>query len=369
MESGKEIQAQSGASSGGRRGQVEIIVAAFAFAISVPANKLLLADISPLALSGTLYLSAGILCAVLVWVHGRAIPDGKRRNRVRGREWLWLGAAILFGAVIAPLLLLLGLNRVSGYTAGLLLNSEAAFTVALAVVLSGERVGRFGWMGALAVVSGAAILSVLHRTNMPASTNWAGIAFVVGACACWGIDNNLLQRVSLRDAREIAAVKGMTGGIVSLLLAAAFGGFGQWSVLTLLAAVSVGALSFGVSIVLFVRGLRRLGVLQAGTLFALAPGFAAILSWIFLHERLDAFGILALVFMSLGALLLIKDRHEHLHLHEEIEHEHEHRHDLHHRHAHPEGNEGPEPHSHVHTHDPLMHGHRHLHDVHHRHSH
>jgi len=224
-------------------------------------------------------------------------------------------------------------------------------------------------MGALAVVSGAAILSVLHRTNMPASTNWAGIAFVVGACACWGIDNNLLQRVSLRDAREIAAVKGMTGGIVSLLLAAAFGGFGQWSVLTLLAAVSVGALSFGVSIVLFVRGLRRLGVLQAGTLFALAPGFAAILSWIFLHERLDAFGILALVFMSLGALLLIKDRHEHLHLHEEIEHEHEHRHDLHHRHAHPEGNEGPEPHSHVHTHDPLMHGHRHLHDVHHRHSH
>jgi drug/metabolite transporter (DMT)-like permease len=351
-----------------RRGQVEVIAAALAFAASVPATKILLADASPLALSGVLYLSAGVLCAILSGIFRRRdLTSGSAG--IRGGEWLWLGGATLAGAVLAPFLLFLGLRQVSGHVTGLLLNFEAVFTVGLGVILSGERLGRRGWLGALAVLGGAVLLSLPEGGAPPDSTRWAGIALIVGACALWGLDNNLIQRVSARDARQITAIKGLAGGAMSLLLAGAFGGFGQWTGYRLSVAMAIGAVSFGLSIALFVRGLRRLGVIQTGMLFALAPGFAAILSWIFLREPIVARGLAALLVMTAGALLLILDRHEHSHEHEATEHVHEHAHDQHHRHAHGPELSGRTPHVHGHRHEPIVHAHGHLHDVHHRHRH
>ena len=156
---------------------------------------------------------------------------------------------------------------------------------------------------------------------------------------------------------------------MSLLLARAFGGFGQWNAYRLSVAAAVGAVSFGLSIALFVRGLRRLGVIQTGMLFALAPGFAAILSWVFLREPIVAQGLAALFVMTTGALLLVLDRHEHTHEHEAIEHTHEHTHDDHHQHSHESEHPEQEPHAHAHSHEVMTHAHGHLHDVHHRHRH
>ncbi len=352
-----------------RTAQAEVVLAAVAFAASVPANKLLLVGVSPLALSSALYLSAGILCAVLVlFSRKRTRPVGET-SAIRGAEWAWLAGAVLSGAVLAPLLLFVGLKQVSGHAAGLLLNFEAVFTVTIGVLFAGEHLGRRGWLGALAIIAGAILLSIPAQDPGASSSRWSGIALLVGACALWGLDNNLTQRVSLRDARQIVAVKGLTGGMTSLLLAAAFGGFGHWSLLRLLAAAVVGAVSFGLSIVLFVRGLRHLGVLQTGMLFALAPGFAALLSWIFLREPVAIPSLFALGSMTAGALLLATDRHEHVHTHEALEHAHVHEHDEHHQHEHTPEQLAQSPHAHRHRHEPLDHAHAHVHDVHHRHRH
>ncbi len=351
-----------------RRGQAEVVLAALAFAASVPAGKRLLSDVEPLALSGAFYLSAGLLCAILLAVRRRGLP-AESRNALRGSEWLWLGGAVLSGGVLAPLLLFVGLRQVSGHVAGLLLNFEAVFTVGLGVLLSGEYLGRRGWLGALAVISGAVLLSFPGGGTPMGATRWSGVALVVGACALWGLDNNLTQRVSLRDARQIVAVKGLAGGATSLLLAAAFSGFGHWTLLRAVVAMLVGAISFGVSITLFVRGLRQLGVLQTGMLFALAPGFAALLSWLFLHEPIEVAGIAALVLMTAGALLLATDRHDHLHTHGALVHAHEHEHDEHHQHEHTPEELAQVPHAHSHRHAALTHRHPHVHDVHHRHRH
>ena len=110
-------------------------------------------------------------------------------------------------------------------------------------------------------------------------------------------------------------------------------------------------------------------VASAGMLFALAPGIAAILCWIFLRESVDFRGLLALGGMTSGALLLVYDRHEHRHTHGAFEHEHEHAHDEHHRHGHGPGDTVEAPHTHPHRHEPLDHDHAHVHDRHHRHRH
>jgi len=352
-----------------RLAQLEVVLAAVTFAASVPANKLLLANVSPLALSGVVYLSAGLFCGALVLMSRFRGGAGRAAGAIRGREWVWLAGAVISGAVLAPLLLFVGMRQVSGHAAGLLLNFEAVATVGIGVLISGERLGRRGWLGAVAILAGALLLSLPGEAPEGSATRWSGIVLLLGACVLWGLDNNLTQRVSLRDARQIVAVKGLTGGATSLLLGVAFGGFGSWSALRLLAAAAVGVASFGISIALFVRGLRRLGVLQTGMLFALAPGFAAVLSWLFLREPIALAGFLALATMTAGALLLATDRHDHLHTHEAMEHAHVHEHDEHHQHEHTPEQLAQVPHAHPHRHEVLAHAHPHVHDAHHRHRH
>lgn len=350
------------------RARIEVLLGALAFAASVPAGKLLLNGLEPLVLSGALYLSAGLFCAALIGLESVRRP-GRVRNRLQGREWMWLAAAVVSGGILGPLALFYGLRWTSGYVAGLLLNFEAVFTVTLGALISRERVGSRGVWGIMLILAGAILLS---GGGSPGSgpKHFLGPILVVAACACWGLDNNFTQRVSLRDARQIVAIKGLAGGAISLALAFAFGQVARWpGAPTVLFVMLVGSVSYGVSIVLFIRGLRELGVVHTGALFALAPGLAAALSWIFLHEPVHPVALLALLGMTGGALLLSTDVHEHEHTHEALEHAHEHEHDEHHQHEHGPGELEQVPHAHPHRHEALAHSHAHTHDVHHRHPH
>src|SRR5690349_5027581 len=88
------------------RAQLEVLLAALAFAISVPAGKALLREVPPLALSGGLYLSAGLFCAATLAIR----KPYARSAGLRGREWAWLSAAVLSGGVLGPIALFVGLQ-------------------------------------------------------------------------------------------------------------------------------------------------------------------------------------------------------------------------------------------------------------------
>jgi hypothetical protein len=184
------------------------------------------------------------------------------------------------------------------------------------------------------------------------------------------LDNNLTRRVSLADASWIAMVKGLVAGGVNLALALAAGE--SWPPLAAVpAAMAVGFLSYGVSLALFVVGLRHLGAARAGAYFSVAPFVGAAIG-LALGEPatwpLAAAGLL----MGAGVWLHLAERHAHWHEHEPMEHDHEHAHDdLHHGHVH--GVADPAlsggSHGHPHRHEALGHDHAHYPDEHHRHSH
>jgi drug/metabolite transporter (DMT)-like permease len=294
------------------RGRLEALLAAFVFATSVPVTKVLLGDIRPLALSAVIYLAAGAFSLLLVLASrgGHASADS-RRDLVPG-DWPWLAGGVAAGSVLAPLALLGGMQRTSGHAAGLLLNFEVVFTVGLGIVFAGERLGRRGGLGGAAIWLGALLVS--WPGAEPATTSgahWTGALLILGACALWGLDNNLTLRISGKDATQIVAVKGLVGGAVSLVLALALGQTGGWTPARLAAAAAVGALTYGLTIVLFVRCMRTLGVVQTGLFFAMAPGMAAVLAWVFLREPAGLAGLTALGVMTAGALLLATDPHVH----------------------------------------------------------
>jgi hypothetical protein len=147
-----------------------------------------------------------------------------------------------------------------------------------------------------------------------------------------------------------------------LLLGARLPSFGTMS-----AALVVGFLGVGVSLVLFVRALRHLGSARTAAYFSLAPFIGAVIAIVLLSEPVTVQLILAGALMAFGLWLHLTERHEHDHTHEAVEHEHRHVHDQHHQHVHEET--ATEPHTHWHRHDGLRHRHAHYPDLHHRHEH
>ena len=258
-----------------------------------------------------------------------------------------------------------GLARTPASGASLLLNLEGVFTAALAWFVFRENFDRRIALGMLVIVAGGAVLAWEGRLA------WGGLAgplAVAGACFAWGIDNNLTQKVSAGDPVQIAMLKGLVAGTVNIAIAIALGA--AWPTAgSVSAAMLLGFLSYGVSLVFFVLALRNLGTARTGAYFSIAPFVGAAASFILLRERPTALLLAGGALMAIGVWLHVTERHEHPHTHEPLEHEHLHSHDDHHAHAHDVDDSPSEPHSHRHRHQPMTHGHPHYPDIHHRHEH
>jgi hypothetical protein len=168
---------------------------------------------------------------------------------------------------------------------------------------------------------------------------------------------------------QIAMLKGVVAGTVNLTLALWWQDAPLPSVGILAAAGIIGFLGYGVSLALFVLGLRHLGAARTGAYFSLAPFVGAVLAVIMLDEPLSARLLIAGCLMGFGLWLHLAERHDHEHTHDVMEHEHRHRHDAHHTHKHSVTDPPGEPHTHWHRHAPLVHRHPHYPDLHHRHDH
>jgi drug/metabolite transporter (DMT)-like permease len=337
-------------------------LSAILFGASTPFAKLFLGSVDPWMMAGLLYLGAGGgLAAVHLSRTALRLPDIEAP--LRRADVPWLALVILAGGVLGPLLLMFGLARTSAAGTSLLLNLEGLATMGIAWVAFRENVDRRLLLGAFAILAGAVLLSWQGE----ATFQW-GALLIAGACLCWGIDNNLTRKLSSADPVQIAMLKGLVAGTVNLALAMLHGAMLP-PLGILLAVTVVGFLGYGVSLALFVFGLRHLGTARTGAYFSLAPFVGAVLAVLMLGDPLTAKLLIAGGLMGLGLWLHLAERHEHDHPHETMEHEHRHRHDEHHQHAHGPDVPPGEPHTHWHRHAPMVHRHPHYPDLHHRHGH
>lgn len=343
------------------------LVSALLFGASTPLAKLLVGEMPPLLLAGLLYLGSGLglgLALMVRSVRANGSATGAGSLRIPRSELPWLLGAIGFGGVAGPALLMLGLTRTSAASASLLLNVESVLTAVLAWLVFKENAGPRVVLGMVAIVAGGALLS----WESGGGTFSSGALLVIAACLCWAIDNNLTRGISTNDAMLVACLKGLLAGSFNVALAVAFGAPLPASS-ALGGSLLVGFVGYGLSLMLFVIGLRTLGTARTGAYFSVAPLFGVVVSLLLWPELPDARFWSAGVLMAVGVWLHLSERHEHEHTHEALVHSHRHRHDEHHRHVHDFPWHGEEPHTHPHRHEVLTHKHPHYPDVHHRHRH
>ncbi|WER47313.1 DMT family transporter [Cupriavidus sp. WKF15] len=342
------------------------LLAALLFGASTPLAKALTGSVAPLLLAGLLYLGSGIgLAFVLAIRRIWMTPDpGGGHGGIPRAEVPWLIGAIVAGGIAGPALLMTGLVSTSAASASLLLNVEGVFTAVIAWVVFKENADRQIVLGMIAIVAGGLLLSW-----QPGSLQMSpGALLIVGACLCWAIDNNLTRKVSSNDALLIACLKGLVAGLCNTGLAL-MQGAALPPVSAAAEALIVGFAGYGVSLALFVVGLRVLGTARTGAYFSVAPLFGVLISFVIWPEVPGLAFWFAAALMALGVWLHLRERHEHEHTHEPLAHSHSHRHDQHHQHEHDFPWDGKEPHRHWHEHEVMVHKHPHYPDVHHRHSH
>jgi drug/metabolite transporter (DMT)-like permease len=340
------------------------IAAAILFGLSAPCAKLLLLDTDPLTLAALLYLGAGLGLSIYRLAPNRDSGTGFRREaQLRLEDAPMLAAIVALGGIAGPLLMLTGLEHLTGLAGSLMLNLETPFTVIVALTLFGEHLAWDEIAGSAAIIGGAALLGA---NGGAVGGNMAGALAMAGACLAWAFDNNFTQRLSMRDPAAVARVKTLGAGISIVAIVWIRGG-AKLRPVAMIAAMTLGLFSYGVSLVFYIRALRSLGAARQASLFASAPFAGAMLSIPLLHETPQPLQLIAGILMAIGLASVIRRRHSHLHYHATFAHEHAHVHDEHHPHTHAEAT--MQPHSHLHQHEALAHEHPHKSDLHHRHAH
>lgn len=346
---------------------IQALLAALLFGASAPLAKILLGQIEPVPLAAFLYLGSGAGLLIYQIMINLISKEKKGEAPLSKKDFPWLFGAILFGGVIAPIILMTSLRITPASTAALLLNFEGVSTTLIALFFFKESIGRRVWIA----VSCITVASILLSWDF--SNQWGfslGALGVVGACVCWGIDNNFTRNISAKNPFTIVIFKGFGAGTVSLFLALILKQ--QFpNIKVVLLAMVLGFFSYGLSIVLFVLAMRNLGSSRTSAFFAASPFIGAILAFILYRDVPNIMFSAALPIMILGTIFLLKEDHNHKHHHEHIIHEHRHSHnDNHHNHTHLPGEVPPSGyHSHVHEHEELDHEHQHAPDIHHRHTH
>ncbi len=333
-----------------RNGWLWCALAAVSFGAATPATKLLVDDVGAVTLAGLLYLGAAIAVAPF-------LVREQRSSATAGQRWRLL-LAVVVGGGLAPVLLVLALDRTPAGTVSLLLNLELVATALIARMFLREHIGRRAGVGIAVVVAGGVLIAGTSGTGLA-----AGALLVVGACLCWGVDNAVTASLDGYSPARITLTKGVVAGSVNVALGIVLSGAPPARLV--LPALLIGAFGYGLSITLWITGARLVGAARGQVIFALAPFVGALLAWPMNGEGLTATLAVAFAMSLTGVLIVGSARHGHRHTHEVFAHSHPiDVSDPHHLVEAVEFLSGQE-----HRHLVLAHVHEHLPDIHHRHSH
>ncbi len=334
------------------------LLAGLLFGIATPLSKLTLSHLNSFQLAGLLYIGTAIAFLPYV-VRNRTIEISALTKT--GKKKYLIGI-IVFGGLLGPLFLMLGLQTANSMSVSIWLNMELVATAILGLVIFKDHLGRFAIIGV--------ILTLIASIVISSQENSSGIisgVFVLIACICWGLDNHLTAIIDGITPQTTTFIKGLVGGTVNLLIGMILSGL-KIQIEYIGIALSIGIISYGISIFLYVTSAQNLGATRSQVLFSTAPFWGILIAYLVLGERINYITIAAIVILIIGIAFSNILSHNHKHLHVKMTHIHMHSHeDEHHSHQHIEGIDLHAKHSHIHEHEEVEHSHEHYPDMHHRH--
>ena len=274
-------------------------LAACLYALSTPCSKVLLANVAPNMMAALLYLGAGLGMAALAAARSAASRGPSAEAPLERADAPYVAAMVLLD-IAAPILLMAGLAHAAPENVALLNNFEIVATAVIALLAFRERVAARTWAGIAVITASCALLSLEGEAALSFSS---GSLLVLGACLCWGVENNCTSRLSRRDPAQVVIAKGMGSGTGALAVALAAGD-ALPALPDALAALLLGFVAYGLSIFFYVYAQRGLGAARTSAYYAVNPFIGAVLSLALFRTVPGQAFLLALALMALGAWLV-----------------------------------------------------------------
>ncbi len=329
------------------------ILAAALYAINVPLSKILLNYVEPTMMAAFLYLGAGFGLFIYGLIE-KKIGKSETKEPLTKKELPYTVAMVILD-IIAPILLMLGITMTNSANVSLLNNFEIVATSMIALIVFKEVISKRLWLAIAFVTIASIVLSFEGTASFMFNQ---GSLFVLGACLCWGLENNCTKMISNKSSIEIVVIKGAFSGLGSLIVALFIGEHIpaiQW----ILCVLVLGFVAYGLSIHFYIMAQKDLGAAKTSAYYSIAPFLGVAFSILLLNERPSIQFYAALIFVIISTYFMVKDTIELQHTHEhEHTHTHEHRHgDIVHTHEH------THIHTHLHTHTGDSENHNHEHEL------
>lgn len=277
------------------------ILAAALYAINVPLSKILLNYVEPTMMASFLYLGAGLGLFVYGLIE-KAIGNSERKDPLTKKELPYTVAMVVLD-IAAPILLMLGIAGTNSANVSLLNNFEIVATSIIALVVFKEVISKKLWF-AIALVTIASV--VLSFEGAGSFTFNQGSLFVLGACLCWGFENNCTKMISNKSSVEIVVIKGIFSGLGSLIVALVLGEHIpeiQW----ILCVLVLGFVAYGLSIHFYIMAQKDLDAAKTSAFYSIAPFLGVAFGMLLLNERPGIQFYVALVIMILSTYFMVKD--------------------------------------------------------------
>ncbi len=282
-------------------GYLAVLFAALLFGSVFSLAKVPLATIDPLALTAVVYTISGL--SLIPFAKGSFAFE-------RSDDYFYVLIVTIFGGVLAPVLLMYGLEETAASTAAILTNGEIVFTIALSSIFFGEKPhGRVGLFAVILVVIGLFIATTEDLKALESIVQLkTGNIMILAAMFMWAIDNNVSRRLTSRASpAKIAMVKSLAGGLVLIAIALALGKgsiivgikYDMWILI-----VGMSIAGFGGALLLFLEGIKRIGTVRTMSMFSLTPVFGIVIAALALGESITVFQGIATGLIILGIILI-----------------------------------------------------------------
>ena len=270
------------------------ILAAVLYAISTPISKILLTTLSPTFIASLLYLGAGLGMSVIGYIRMKT-TNYTYKKFTKNELPSIIGMIIL--DIIAPIMLMIGLNMSNPENVALLNNFEIVATSLFAAFIFKEIIPKRLRLAIVLVTIASIILSV---EDIEAFKFSLGSVFVILAAISWGLENNFTRRLSFNDPLMVVVIKGIFSGLGSFIIALSLNVI-IWDVMLILATLLLGFVAYGLSIFFYVTAQRELGAAKTSAFYAFAPFVGALLSLLIFQEIPGLNFFVALVIMGFGS--------------------------------------------------------------------
>jgi len=237
------------------------LLAGLLFGVATPLSKIILSQFNSFQLAGLLYLGAAL--AFLPYIIKNSKVEFKAL-RLTGKK-KYLGGVIVFGGILGPLFLMIGLKTANAMSVSIWLNMELVTTAILGILFFKDHLDRSVIIGILLTLCAGIIIS-----SQESASGIVSATFILLACISWGFDNHFSAIIDGVSPQTITFIKGFFGGITNLTIGMFLSNW-QIELSYIPAALLIGVFSYGISIVLYVTSAQNLGATRSQILFSTAP--------------------------------------------------------------------------------------------------